>query len=96
MITVSVAMATYNGQKYVREQLDSLAAQQHAPAELVGTDDASTDETLAIVEEFAKTVPFPMHIHRNDCRIGYRANFMRATARCRSELARIMREGWRV
>jgi glycosyltransferase involved in cell wall biosynthesis len=86
MIMVSVAMATYNGERYIREQLESLAAQQHAPAELVVTDDASTDETLVIVGEFSKTVPFPVHIHRNDCRVGYRENFMRAAALCRSEL----------
>ncbi len=86
MITVSVAMATYNGEKYIREQLDSLAAQEHVPAELVVTDDASTDETLAIIDEFSKIVPFPVYIHRNDRRVGYRANFMRAAALCRSEL----------
>jgi glycosyltransferase involved in cell wall biosynthesis len=86
MGSVSVAMATYNGEKYIREQLDSLAAQQHSPAELVITDDASTDETLVIVREFSKRAPFPVHIHRNDYRVGYRANFMRAAALCRSDL----------
>jgi glycosyltransferase involved in cell wall biosynthesis len=86
MISVSVAMATYNGEKYIRKQLASLAAQQHVPAELVVTDDASTDETLLIVDEFSKKVPFPVHIHQNGCRVGYRANFMRAAALCRSEL----------
>jgi glycosyltransferase involved in cell wall biosynthesis len=86
MISVSVAMATYNGQKFIREQLDSLAAQRHLPSELIVTDDASSDKTVAIAEQFAKTAPFTVHIHRHDKRLGYRANFMRAAGLCASEL----------
>ena len=39
MTSVSVAMATFNGARYVRQQLDSLAVQSHLPSELVITDD---------------------------------------------------------
>jgi len=38
MRSISIAMATYNGQRFIREQLDSLAAQQHLPSELVIAD----------------------------------------------------------
>jgi glycosyltransferase involved in cell wall biosynthesis len=86
MISVSVAMATYNGQKFIREQLDSLAAQQHLPSELVITDDASSDKTVAIAEQFATGAPFPVHIHRNGNRLGYRASFMRAASLCTSDV----------
>jgi glycosyltransferase involved in cell wall biosynthesis len=86
MISISVAMATHNGQRFIREQLDSLAAQQHLPSELVIADDASSDDTVAIAERFAKTAPFMVHIHRHDKRLGYRANFMRAASLCTSEL----------
>ena len=86
MISVSVAMATYNGEKHIRRQLQSLAGQRHVPTELVVTDDGSTDRTIAIVEEFAKTAPFPVSIYRNATRLGYRANFMRAANLCKSEL----------
>lgn len=86
MISISVAMATYNGQTFIRDQLDSLASQQHLPSELVITDDASTDKTAAIAQEFAKVAPFPVHVHRADMRVGYRANFMRAANLCSSEL----------
>ena len=86
MIPVSVAMATYNGQKHIRRQLDSLAAQSQILAELVITDDKSTDDTVQVVDAFAKTAPFPVNIHRNETRLGYRANFMRAASLCRSEL----------
>jgi glycosyltransferase involved in cell wall biosynthesis len=86
MNSISIAMATYNGQRFIREQLDSLAGQQRLPSELVITDDASSDQTVAIAEQFAKAAPFPVHIHRNDKRLGYRANFMRAATLCTSSL----------
>ena len=86
MLSISVAMATYNGQKFIREQLDSLAAQQHLPSELVITDDASSDKTVAIAEQFATHARFPVHIHRNNKRLGYRANFMRGASLCISDL----------
>ena len=86
MISVSVAMATYNGQKFIREQLDSLAAQQRLPSELIITDDASSDKTVVIAEQFAKTAPFPVHVHGHDNRLGYRANFMRAASLCTSDV----------
>jgi glycosyltransferase involved in cell wall biosynthesis len=86
MNSVSVAMATFNGRPHIRRQLDSLAAQTHVPAELVVTDDRSDDDTISIVEAFAKTVLFPVNIYRNETRLGYRANFMRAANLCQSEL----------
>jgi glycosyltransferase involved in cell wall biosynthesis len=87
MVSVSIAMATYNGERFIREQLESLAAQQQLPSELVVTDDGSADNTLEIVEQFAKaTAPFAVHIHRNGSRLGYRANFMRAANLCTSDL----------
>lgn len=86
MISVSVAMATYNGQRFIREQLESLAAQQHLPSELVIADDASADETVTTAAEFARTAPFAVHIHRYCNRVGYRANFMRAASLCKSDV----------
>jgi len=79
-------MATYNGERFIREQLDSLANQQYLPTELVIADDASSDETVAIAQQFANTAPFPVHIHPNNNRVGYRANFMRAARLCSSDL----------
>jgi glycosyltransferase involved in cell wall biosynthesis len=85
-MTVSVAMATYNGRRYVAEQLNSLAEQHQLPDELVVTDDASSDDTVAIVDAFASKAPFPVRIVRNAERVGYRRNFMCAAALCQSEL----------
>jgi len=86
MDSVSVAMATFNGENHIQRQLDSLAAQTRVPTELVVTDDGSEDDTVPIIEAFAKTASFPVKVYRNETRLGYRANFMRAAGRCRSEL----------
>ena len=52
-VRISVALATYNGEKYLPDQLDSLLRQALLPAELVVGDDGSTDRTLDILEDFA-------------------------------------------
>lgn len=83
---ISIAMATYNGAKYLLEQLDSLAAQTHPPCELVVTDDVSTDDTLEILYAFALHARFPVRVHRNERRLGYRDNFLKAAKLCTGEL----------
>lgn len=85
-LRVSVAMATYNGEKYIREQLDSIARQTLLPCELVITDDGSTDATLTVAAEFAREAPFPVRIHRNPERLGYADNFLRAASLCEGDL----------
>lgn len=79
-------MATYNGARYIAEQLDSLARQTLKPFELVITDDGSTDQTLYLVEAFAKTAPFPVKIFSNRMRLGYADNFLRASSLCVGDL----------
>ena len=86
MKSVSIAMATYNGARFIGEQLDSLARQTLLPAELVVTDDNSTDNTVEIISRFAATAPFPVRVERNQERLGHRGNFMKAIELCESEL----------
>jgi glycosyltransferase involved in cell wall biosynthesis len=74
----SIAMCTFNGAQYIQRQLESLAAQDHCPDELVVVDDGSTDETLALIERFASYASFPIHIHRNVENLGPTANFQKA------------------
>lgn len=78
-------MATYNGERFIREQLDSLAWQTLLPCELVVCDDGSTDRTLEIVENFAKTAPFPVRVYRNEQNLGYADNFLKAASLCDGE-----------
>lgn len=83
---ISVALATYNGASHLERQLGDIADQSLLPCELVVCDDGSTDNTLAIVQDFADAAPFPVHIHRNDVRLGYRRNFIQCAGRCSGEL----------
>lgn len=68
---VSIAMATYNGAKYLQEQLNSFLNQTRLPDELVITDDCSTDETVDIIRKFAEIAPFKVIFHQNTNNFGY-------------------------
>jgi glycosyltransferase involved in cell wall biosynthesis len=83
---VSVAMATYNGAAFIYEQLASIGAQTLAPYEIVICDDGSSDDTLRIIQQFKSRSPLPVHLHRNDERLGAAQNFARAIALCEGEL----------
>ncbi|MFT4116903.1 glycosyltransferase [Bradyrhizobium sp.] len=53
---VTILLAARNGAEFIRHQLESYRAQTYANWELVVSDDGSSDETLALVDEFAKSV----------------------------------------
>jgi glycosyltransferase involved in cell wall biosynthesis len=75
MMKVSIAMATYNGEEYIQEQLQSLVNQSIKPDELVISDDKSTDNTLEIIESFIDEAPFKVKLIVNDKNLGYTGNF---------------------
>lgn len=58
-LRISVAMTTYQGAKFLGEQLASILAQTQLPDEIVIGDDASTDGTWPILQEFAQSSPIP-------------------------------------
>jgi glycosyltransferase involved in cell wall biosynthesis len=74
-------MATYNGDRYLRDQLASIREQDLLPAELLIGDDGSTDATHEILQEFRTTAPFPVTIERNAQRLGVGENFLQTAAR---------------
>jgi glycosyltransferase involved in cell wall biosynthesis len=82
---ISVAMATYNGATFLKEQLRSLSAQKTLPQELLVTDDGSTDTTLEILEHFSENAPFSVQIRQNKQRLGYGRNFLKAASLCTTE-----------
>ena len=55
MKSVSVVMCTYNGAKYIREQLDSIINQTYPIFEIIIQDDCSTDETVEIIRKYAES-----------------------------------------
>ena len=72
--TVSVVMCTYNGEKYLREQMDSILAQTYPIHEIIVCDDCSTDGTMNILQEYATKFPF-IKVHRNTRNKGCNQNF---------------------
>jgi len=49
---ISVCMGTYNGEKYIRDQIQSILSQLAENDEIIISDDSSTDQTISIIEEF--------------------------------------------
>jgi glycosyltransferase involved in cell wall biosynthesis len=82
MTRVSVALCTYNGEKYLGKQLQSIAAQTRVPDELVVCDDCSSDATPEIIEEFARVAPFPVRFFRNRVNLRSTKNFEKAIELC--------------
>ncbi|MES2219513.1 MAG: glycosyltransferase family 2 protein [Acidobacteriota bacterium] len=84
-LSISVALCTYNGGKYLPEQLASIAAQTRLPEEMVVCDDGSTDATPRVIEEFARTAPFPVRSISNPKNLGSTKNFEKAISLCRGD-----------
>ena len=84
---ISVALCTYNGERYLEQQLQSIANQTTLPSEIVICDDCSTDSTAAIVKAFAQSAPFSVKYVENQKNLGSEKkgitrNFEKATQLC--------------
>jgi len=62
---VSIALATYNGERYLQEQLISFLHQTRLPDEIITCYDCSTDCTTDILKSFAKSAPFGDSIYKH-------------------------------
>ena len=80
---ISVAMPTYNGEKYLREQLDSIYNQTMLPDEVVVVDDCSTDGTVGILKEYHEKCGLKYYI--NEQNLGYNKNFEKAILLCHGD-----------
>ena len=85
-LRISVAMCTFNGEKYLSQQLGSILNQTVLPVELVICDDGSTDQTLELAHTFAQQAPFPVRIIANSQRLGSTKNFEKAIGLCSGEI----------
>jgi len=82
----SVALCTYNGARFILEQLESIAGQTHLPDEVLVFDDCSTDGTLDIVGQFAAKAPFKLLYSQNQLQLGVAKNFERAISSCTGDV----------
>ncbi len=79
-------MCTYNGEAYLKEQLESILAQTVLPSELVICDDCSKDRTLEILYAFKEKCNFHVRIIANSNNFGVNKNFENAIASCSGDL----------
>lgn len=86
MAIISIALCTYNGDRYLPEQLHSYTVQRRPPDELIVCDDRSTDDTVRIVEQFASQAPFAVDLVVNDKNLGSTRNFEKAISLCKGDL----------
>src|SRR5206468_11443182 len=86
MTSTSIALASCKVQTFLGDPLASSAMQKVLPDELVVSYDGSSDDTRAVLREFAQSAPFRVRIFQNEVRLGYGANFVRAAAECDGDL----------
>lgn len=75
MSSVSVSLATYNGEEYLGPLLDSILDQSYKPDEIVACDDDSEDETINILSEYQESTSIPFQIYENSSNLGVEKNF---------------------
>lgn len=85
-IRFSVALCTYNGAQYLREQLESIFRQTRPPAEIVVCDDVSTDRTRELLAELQQSAPCDMRIVHNAVNLRSTANFAQAIELCSGDV----------
>ena len=79
---ISVCMATYNGGKYIKEQLDSILPQLGKEDELVISDDGSKDNTYSIIQSYGDE---RIKLFYNHGKHGFVGNFENALKQCKGD-----------
>lgn len=88
-LTASIVLCTYNGERYIRQQLDSLLIQSRPPEQIVAVDDGSTDGTWEILQAFAAQARgrgIAVDVQRNPDNLGYVRNFETALQRAGTDM----------
>lgn len=79
---ISVALCTYNGEKFLHKQIDSILNQTLKVDEIIVCDDCSSDNTLAILKAYKKDNPDIFQIHQNEVNLKSNKNFEKAIGLC--------------
>jgi glycosyltransferase involved in cell wall biosynthesis len=80
---VSIALCTYNGEKYLEEQLLSLVSQSYANIEIIAVDDCSSDRTYSILKKYEEK--YKIKIYQNEKNLGFVKNFEKAIGLCNGD-----------
>jgi len=86
MVRVSVVMATYNGELYIKEQILSIVNQTKPPSEIIIVDDASTDNTVNLILELTKSIRIEIKLFVNKENMGVCKTFNKALLECSGDL----------
>jgi len=84
--SISVALCTRNGARFVEEQVRSILAQTLQPSEIVLSDDASTDATVALVTALVEPSAVVLRVFSNEPALGVTKNFEQALRACSGDL----------
>lgn len=82
MLEYSVALCTYNGARYIAEQLNSIICQSVPPSQIVVSDDGSTDGTIIIVNKLLSDCGIEYKFLSNNSEHGVTPNFQNAISNC--------------
>lgn len=83
---ISVALCTYNGEKFLKQQLESILNQKVKVDEIIVCDDVSTDSTLSILNHYQLVFPVIFKVFTQNENIGYVRNFEKALSLCNNEI----------
>src|SRR5437868_15054123 len=80
---ISIVLCSYNGERFIKEQIDSILHQTYPNIELIISDDASTDETARILKEYKGDQKIKLFFQ--DENVGATKNFEFAIKQVRGE-----------
>ncbi len=84
---ISIAMTTFNGSRYIIEQLDSILHQTVLPDEVIICDDRSSDSTVQLVEDYIERNALSnWRISVNEKNLGWKQNFRRAVSMTKGDI----------
>lgn len=83
---VSVAMCTFNGSQFIKEQLNSIIDQTRQPDEIIICDDISIDNTIEVIQSILKKTNIEWKILVNESRLGVAKNFEKAIGLCTGDI----------
>jgi len=83
---ISIILTTYNGERFIAEQIDSILSQSYKDFRLFIFDDLSTDNTFAIISDYARRYPETVFVEQNAVNTGgAHHNFIRQIVRVRND-----------
>ena len=85
MDMVAIVMSTYNGEKYLKEQIDSILSSTYQDFKIYINDDGSSDSTMSILENYKEQYPDKIHLRQNESNLGVTLNFLNAISNIRSD-----------